>query len=130
MKIDEEILVEKITEKDKLIKYGFNIIMLLGAVSFLIVGISSYINYNLIFFLKADSIIFFPQGITMCLYGIAGTILSINQFRILLLNVGEGYNEFNKKNGNMTIFRKGLQENSDIKITCALTDIVRILNML
>nr|YP_010700209.1 photosystem I assembly protein Ycf4 [Euglena deses]WCH63353.1 photosystem I assembly protein Ycf4 [Euglena deses] len=125
-KFDKEILIEKIEENNKIIKYSFNTIMLLGAFSFLIVGISSYINYNLIPFLKADDIIFFPQGITMCLYGIAGTILSINQFKILLLKVGEGYNEFNKKNGNMTIFRKGTQDNSDIKITYALKDIEAI----
>lgn len=43
----------------------------------------------------------------MCFYGLIGVILSINQFLILYLKIGEGYNEFNKETGMMTIYRKG-----------------------
>ena len=118
------ILKETILEEDKIIKYLLNYCIFFGALGFLIVGISSYIGYNLIPFLKANEIIFFPQGLTMCFYGICGIIVGINQIRILTLKIGEGYNEFNKEKGIVKIYRKGLS--SDINITYAITDIVRI----
>ena len=99
---NEWLLKEEITESNKILKYLFNIIIFIGALSFLIVGISSYLGFNIFFLLNAKQIIFFPQGATMCFYGIIGIILSINQFLILYWKVGEGYNEFNKNTGIMT----------------------------
>lgn len=96
------LLKEEITESNKTLKYFFNTIIFLGAFSFLIVGISSYVGFNIFFFLDAKQIIFFPQGATMCFYGTIGIILSVNQFLILYWKVGEGYNEFNKNTGIMT----------------------------
>lgn len=67
---DENILIESIQEENKLFKYSLNIVIFLGAFGFFVVGISSYIRYNLIPFLDASEIIFFPQGITMLIYGL------------------------------------------------------------
>lgn len=123
---NDKILKETIKESDKTIKWIFNIVILLGATGFLTTGISSYLKYNIIPFLHAEQIIFFPQGITMCFYGICGIIVSINQIRILSYKIGEGFNEFNKEKQIMQIYRKGFWgENSDINITYSLTDIVR-----
>jgi hypothetical protein len=119
---NQRILREEIYEKNKLIKWIYNIIILTGGCGFLIVGISSYIQYNIIHFLNSDQIVFFPQGITMSFYGICAIIISINQIRITLNKIGEGYNEFNKDIGLMKIYRKG--EKTDINITYPLTDIV------
>lgn len=122
----EKLFKEEIIETDKLLKYTINIIILLGSLGFFIVGISSYIKINLIFFLQADQIIFFPQGLTMCFYGFCGTIISINQIKILLINAGEGYNEFNKETNTMQIYRKGLNgKKSDINIIYSIKDILR-----
>lgn len=68
--IDENILIENIKEENKLLKYLLNIVIFLGALGFFIVGVSSYIRHNLIVFLDASEIIFFPQGITMLIYGL------------------------------------------------------------
>lgn len=121
----ENIFKEEITETNKLIKYLLNGIILLGSLGFLIVGVSSYVKSNIIGFLDSSQIIFFPQGLTMCFYGSLGMLLSINQFMISLLKIGEGFNKFDKKNGTMTIFRKGFPwKNSDVNITYPLKDIV------
>lgn len=122
------ILVEKISETNKFIKYLLNLIIAIGSFGFLIVGISSYTNITIIPFLKADEIIFFPQGLTMTFYGFLGTIISINQYFIILSNIGEGFNEFNKETGTMKIFRKGFPgKNKDINIIYPINDIVRYL---
>lgn len=127
----KKILIETIKEKNKIIKYLINLIIALGSLSFLIVGLSSYTNTTLITFLKADEIVFFPQGLTMTLYGFVGTLISMNQYIILLSNIGEGFNEFNKEKGTMTIFRKGRPgKNEDINIIYPINDIVRYLRII
>lgn len=128
--LNENILFEKVEETDKNVKYIINIVMFLGSVGFGITGLSSYFNKDILPFLEVKNIIFFPQGLTMLLYGSAGFLFSLNQFRILISKVGEGYNEFNKINGTMTLFRKGqTNEESDIKIVYPLTDILRYLHV-
>lgn len=125
--ITDTIFKEYIHETDKILKFLLNLIIFSGAISFLIVGISSYLKHDLVYFLKSDDIIFFPQGLTMCFYGVCGTIVSINQMMILGLGVGEGYNEFDKSKEIMKIFRKGMNgDKSDINITYPLKDIEAI----
>ncbi len=125
------LLYEEIKESDKLIKYFISLIMLLGAMGFLIVGVSSYLKFNLISILQSEEIIFFPQGVTMCFYGSLGTILSLFQLKTLASNIGEGYNEFNKETGKLRIFRKGSKgKESNIDIIYSLNDIVRLITMI
>lgn len=122
----ENIFKEEIKESNQIIKYLLNSTIFLGAFGFLIVGISSYLKFNIIPLLDSSQIIFFPQGLTMCFYGSLGIILSINQFAISLLKIGEGYNEFDKRKGTVNIYRKGFPwKNSDVNITYPLKDIVR-----
>ena len=122
------LLYEEIKVTDKLIKYIICLIILLGATGFLIVGISSYLKYNLVPILEAEEIVFFPQGITMCFYGSLGTILALLQLKILASNIGEGFNEFNKETGKLRVFRKGSKgKESNIDIIYSLNDIVRLI---
>nr|YP_010700379.1 photosystem I assembly protein Ycf4 [Flexiglena variabilis]WCH63518.1 photosystem I assembly protein Ycf4 [Flexiglena variabilis] len=126
-KIDSLLLKEEINISNKKYNFTFNIIMLLGSIGFLIVGISSYLQKNLLGFLNANEILFFPQGITMCFYGIIGTIISIYQILLIYWQVGEGYNEFNKQTGKLTIFRKGFPgKNSEIKLVYLIEEIEAI----
>lgn len=120
------LLRDEIVEDYKIYKILLSASILMGSLGFTIIGISSYLNNNIIPFLDASKIIFFPQGITMLCYGILGTILSINQLIILYYKVGEGYNEFNKEKNIMRIFRKGFPgKNSDVIIEYPLNDILR-----
>lgn len=125
------LLKEEIIGTRTLTNYTFSLITFLGSISFLVVGISTYLKFNLIPFLDSSQIIFFPQGLVMSLYGIGGILISLYQFLIIYWKIGEGYNEFDKQKNTMTIFRRGFPgKNSEIKITCPLTDIVRIFNFM
>lgn len=120
------IFKENITNTNFLSDIIINIILFLGSFGFLLVGISSFYKFDLLPMLDAKEIIFFPQGATMSFYGTSGIIVSIYQFLILYWKIGEGYNEFNKKLGTATIFRKGFPgEYAEIKITYPLEDILR-----
>lgn len=81
MKKNDKILIRKIKNNEKNIDLVLSTTMLLGSLGFLIVGFSSYINQNIIDFLNAKEIIFFPQGLTMCFYGLTGLLISSYQVR-------------------------------------------------
>ncbi|BBN70034.1 CemA-like proton extrusion protein-related protein, partial [Prunus dulcis] len=65
-------------------------------IRFLLVGTSSYLQ-----------IIFFPQGIVMSFYGIAGLFISSYLWCTISWNVGSGYDRFDIKRGVVCIFRWG-----------------------
>nr|YP_009538640.1 photosystem I assembly protein ycf4 [Phacus pleuronectes]AYQ93681.1 photosystem I assembly protein ycf4 [Phacus pleuronectes] len=118
------ILKEEIINEQELIDYCISFILLIGSLGFLITGISSFANLNLVGFLKSNEILFFPQGITMCFYGTIGSITSCYQLINLYSKIGQGYNEINKEKGTLEIYRKGYPgKNDDIKITIQIKDI-------
>jgi hypothetical protein len=99
----------------RLSNYWWALVIFLGGLGFLLTGISSYLGedntvvrwLNLLPFIQSKNIIFFPQGLVMCFYGILGLIFSIYLWLTLFWSVGGGFNEFNKKEGIIRIFRWG-----------------------
>lgn len=89
----------------------------LGATGFFLASLSSYLQTNLLPFADPTSLIFIPQGIAMGFYGVAGILLAGYLWTIITLDVGGGYNEFNKDTGKVRIFRSGfLGKNRKIEI--------------
>jgi hypothetical protein len=99
----------------RLSNYFWATFILLGAIGFFLTGLSSYTNNNLSFLKLASgislfqnpNISFFPQGLLMCFYGSLGFLLSFYWWFLIFWNVGGGFNEFNKKDGTIRIFRWG-----------------------
>jgi|SaaInl59LU_5_DNA_1037362.scaffolds.fasta_scaffold00025_42 hypothetical protein len=118
---------EQIIGSRRFSNYFWASIILLAACGFFIVGLSSFFESNLVPFLDSKDIIFFPQGLVMCFYGIVGFLLSLYLWLIIFWSIGEGYNEFNKTDGVMSIFRWGFPgKNRRIQITYPLKDIEAI----
>jgi Ycf4. len=91
-----DILYEKVIGSRNLSNFFWTIIILFGSLGFLIVGISSYLKYNLIEFLNSDLILFFPQGLVMCIYGLLGILISCYQWFTIFFKIGEGYLRYTK----------------------------------
>jgi hypothetical protein len=108
-KMNSENLIRRyvITGSRRLSNYWWASVVFLGALGFLFTGLSSYFGQNLLTFLQAQNITFFPQGLVMSFYGILGILLSIYLWLTIIWNVGGGFNEFNKKAGTIRIFRWG-----------------------
>ena len=70
----------------------------IGGFGFFTTGISSYLQKELLPFTKVDSIAFIPQGIVMTFYGTIGLLLSFFLILNIILNIGGGYNKYDKKN--------------------------------
>lgn len=122
----KKIVLDEILDDNKLSKNLFDFLLFFGSIGFLIAGVSSYLNFNILFFIRADSIIFFPQGLVMFFYGFFGLLFSINQILVNYYRIGEGYNLFNKINGEMIIYRiRYPLAGFNIYLVYSIIDIVR-----
>nr|YP_010917710.1 photosystem I assembly protein Ycf4 [Encalypta ciliata]UVG41296.1 photosystem I assembly protein Ycf4 [Encalypta ciliata] len=120
----EWLWVEPIIGSRRISNFCWAFILLLGALSFSFVGISSYFGKDLIPFLSSQQILFVPQGVVMFFYGIAGLFLSFYPWCTILWNVGSGYNKFDKKKKIVSLFRWGFPgENRRICINFFMKDI-------
>lgn len=120
----EWLWIEPIIGSRRISNFCWVFILLLGALGFFFVGISSYFGKDLIPFLSSQQILFVPQGVVMFFYGIAGLFLSSYLWFTILWNVGSGYNKFDKKEKIVSLFRWGFPgENRRICIKFFMKDI-------
>jgi hypothetical protein len=121
--------------------YWWATVVLIGALGFLVTGIFSYLNLkngnnvlpdalessSTMVIGSGTNISFFPQGLLMCFYGSLGFLLSMYWWFLIFWNVGGGFNEFNKKDGFVRIFRWGYPgQNRKIDLYYTLKDIEAI----
>ncbi|KAK9660940.1 hypothetical protein RND81_O173200 [Saponaria officinalis] len=104
----ECIWIELIAGSRKISNFGWAFILLLGSLGFVFVGISSYLGRSFISLFPSQQILFFPQGIVMSFYGLAGLFISSYLWCTISLNVGSGYDFFDKKEGIVCIFSLGI----------------------
>lgn len=123
----ENIRIDFVTGSRRIGNFCWAFILLSGALGFSVVGFSSYLQKNLIPFLSAEQILFIPQGLVMFFYGIAGSFISLYLWFTILLNVGSGYNKFDKQKGIFSLFRWGFPgKNRRIFIQFSMEDIQAI----
>ncbi len=100
------------------------VVCTIGGVGFLLAGLSSYFQTNLLLVSNAAGLIFVPQGIALLFYGLAGSLVALYQFLVIAWDVGGGYNEFDKQAGKVTVFRWGFPgQNRRIELQCAIDDV-------
>nr|QKN19268.1 photosystem I assembly protein Ycf4 [Eudorina cylindrica] len=125
----------------RLSNYWWAIVIFLGSCGFLATGLCSYLgipNWLSLFNTTQNGLTpnqevslttlpFFPQGLLMSFYGSLGFLLSIYWSLLIFWNVGGGFNEFNKKEGCVRIFRWGYPgKNRKIDLSYSLKDIEAI----
>nr|ACY06031.1 hypothetical chloroplast protein RF4 [Volvox carteri f. nagariensis] len=125
----------------RLSNYWWAIVIFLGSCGFLATGLCSYLgipNWLSLFNttenllaenqeLSLTTLPFFPQGLLMSFYGSLGFLLSIYWSLLIFWNVGGGFNEFNKKEGFVRIFRWGYPgKNRKIDLSYSIKDIEAI----
>jgi hypothetical protein len=101
------ILRQDVLGSRRLSNYFWAIAVTMGGVGFLLSGLSSYFKINFLLVSDATNLQFIPQGVALTFYGVAGSLLAIYLWLLVFWDVGGGYNEFDKKTGEATIFRFG-----------------------
>lgn len=107
--------------------YWWACVILLGAFGFLMTGFASYLGHSVFVFNANNDINFFPQGLLMSFYGSLGLLLSLYWWLLIFWNVGGGFNEFNKREGFIRLFRWGYPgKNRKIDLYYSLKDVEAI----
>lgn len=120
----DRLIHQKVIGSRRLSNYWWATIISMGATGFLLAALSSYLQVNLLPFADPTALVFIPQGVAMGFYGIAGLLLAAYLWVVILLDLGGGYNEFDREAGEARIFRWGfLGKNRRIEIKFPLQDI-------
>lgn len=120
----DQVLHQQVLGSRRFSNYWWATIVSIGATGFLLAGLSSYLKINLIPFANPTELLFIPQGLAMGFYGIAGLLLASYLWLVVFLDVGGGFNEFNKATGEVLIFRWGFPgKNRSIELKCRLQDL-------
>mgnify|MGYP006426678627 CR=1 FL=1 len=104
---DSQVLTQKILGARRPSNFFWAVIAMIGGVGFLLAGLSSYFQVNLLIVSDPTDLQFIPQGIALTFYGVAGSLVSLYLWLVILWDVGGGYNEFNKNTNQVKIFRWG-----------------------
>ena len=107
----------KYTEASSTISFDFNgsrrlnnifwaAISSVGGLGFFLAGLSSFYKVNFLFFSESTKVNFLPQGILLLFYGTVGSVLGIFLILTIQWNVGSGYNEYNRDQQSVTLYRK------------------------
>nr|UBA15771.1 photosystem I assembly protein Ycf4 [Pseudo-nitzschia hainanensis] len=87
-------------------------------------GISSYLKINLLPFTNSTELVFIPQGLVMMFYGTLSFGISIYIGITVFLDIGGGYNEYNRIENLVKIVRKGFPgKNREILLTYPFSNI-------
>lgn len=120
----DRVMHQRVLGSRRFSNYWWATVVSIGATGFLLAGLSSYLKVNLLPFADPTELIFVPQGLAMAFYGITGLLLALYFWLLVILDVGGGYNEFNKETGEVKIFRWGfLGKNRRIEINCRMQDV-------
>lgn len=119
-----QVLLQQVLGSRRLSNYWWASVVTIGATGFFLASISSYLQVNFLIVSDPTQLIFFPQGLVMGLYGVAGLLVATYLWLTVLWDLGGGYNQFNRETGDVKIFRWGFPgKNRQIEIEFKTQDI-------
>ncbi len=122
--MQNDIRQDKITGSRRFSNYFWSFFLFAGGFGFLLAGLSSYFKTNLLPFTDTSELVFIPQGIVMMFYGTLSLGFSIYILLTILLDIGSGYNEYNKVENLVKIIRRGFPgKNREILLTYPLENV-------
>jgi len=125
--MQNEIRRDKIIGSRRFSNYFWSFFLFLGGIGFLLAGISSYLKINLLPFANPTELAFIPQGLVMMFYGTLSFGISIYTLITVFLDIGSGYNEYNRSENLVKIVRKGFPgKNREVLLTYPLSNIQSI----
>lgn len=125
--MENEIRQDTIVGSRRFSNYFWSFFLFFGGLAFLLAGISSYFQVDLLPFLNSTELVFIPQGLVMMFYGTLSFTISIYIILTLLFDIGSGYNEYNRIENLVKIVRKGFPgKNRTILLTYPVSNIKSI----
>lgn len=124
---NNQVLRQTVLGSRRLSNYWWATVISVAGTGFLLASLSSYLKVNLLMLSDPTQLVFVPQGLAMGFYGVTGLLLSLYLWGVILLDVGGGYNEFNREKEEVRIFRWGFPgKNRRIEFTYKLDEVQAI----
>ena len=125
--MQNEIRQDRIVGSRRFSNYFWAISLFFGGIGFLLAGLSSYFKINFLPFTNPTELVFIPQGLVMMFYGTLSFGISIYILTTVFLDIGSGYNEYNRIENLVKIVRKGFPgKNREILLTYPFSNIQSI----
>ena len=122
--MQKEIRQDQIIGSRRFSNYFWATSLCFGGIGFLLAGLSSYFKINFLPFTNPTELVFIPQGLVMIFYGTLSFSISIYISLTIILDIGSGYNEYNRIENLVKIVRKGFPgKNREILLTYPVTNI-------
>ena len=122
--MQQEIRQDKIIGSRRFSNYFWSFFLFVGGLGFLLAGLSSYFKINLLPFTNPTELVFIPQGLVMMFYGTLSLGISLYTIITVVLDIGSGYNEYNRLENLVKIVRKGFPgKNREILLTYPLSNV-------
>ena len=122
--MENQIRQDQILGSRRFSNYFWSFSLFIGGVGFLLAGLSSYFKINFLPFSNSTELVFIPQGLIMMFYGTLSFGLSIYILTTIILDIGGGYNQYNKVENLVKIVRKGFPgRNREILLTYPLSNV-------
>ena len=122
--MQKKICQQTIVGSRRFSNYFWGIFLVIGGISFILAGLSSYFKLNLLPVGNTSELIFIPQGLIMLFYGTLSLSLSTYIIATIVWDIGSGYNEYNKTENLVKIVRKGFPgQNREIFLTYPLVSV-------
>jgi len=122
--MQNQIRRDEIVGSRRFSNYFWSFFLFVGGLGFLLAGISSYFKINLLPFANPTELVFIPQGLVMMFYGTLSLGISLYITLTVILDIGSGYNEYNKLENLVKIVRKGFPgKNREILLTYPLANV-------
>lgn len=122
--MQNEIRQDKIIGSRRFSNYFWATILFIGGFGFSLAGISTYYKINLLPFGNIDNLVFIPQGVVMMFYGTLSLAISVYIIFTIFLDIGSGYNEYDKDQNIIKVIRKGFPgKNREILLTYSLSNV-------
>jgi Ycf4 len=122
--MENEIRRDTIVGSRRFSNYFWSFFLFVGGIGFLLAGISSYFKVNLLPFANPTELVFIPQGLVMMFYGTLSFGISLYIIITLLLDIGSGYNEYNRVENLVKVVRKGFPgKNRKVLLTYPLANV-------
>ena len=122
--MQDKIRQDKIIGSRRFSNYFWLFFLLIGGIGFLLAGISSYFKVTFLPFTNSTELVFITQGLIMMFYGSLSLAISLYILFTIVLDIGSGYNEYNKLENIVKIVRKGFPgKNREIFLTYPLSNV-------
>ena len=122
--MEQQIRQDRIIGSRRFSNYFWTVFLFLGGLGFLLAGVSSYFHTNFLPFSNPSELVFIPQGLVMMFYGTLSLGISIYLGFTVILDIGSGYNEYNKLESLVKIIRNGFPgKNRQVLLTYPFSNI-------